>query len=454
MCCPHDRLSHIRAGGWIRRDPRFLKLVGRVQSLLEEAPETFDSHALGNVINGLAKLGHHPGEAFFERFKGACLWRGFERFKAQELANVLNGFAKFEHDPGEAFLRGFTEECLRRCFAGFIPQGLANTINALAKLEYHPGHAFLDELTGECLDQGFEHFDPQHLANTMNGLASFCHHPGEQMLANFVEELLRREFSGFNSQGLANTISAMVVLNFKPSDECLMGFLKACKARAVLAVHPSGSKSDDFSLKAISSFVLSLSALEALDRPGADELFEALDPLTEALLAKAGEKDQESAGLVRNVKYALLGHERSSPGLQKLCGAVKRAWRGPEVPQPPTKPRPSRLQQDVARVFKIMGWQVTEEERVAGKLLSVDVLLGGPGGVAVEVDGPSHFFSNRPNEPTGNTKVKRRRLRGMVERGELRGFIRVEYHDWDKAKTDEDKAALLRGWLRAEGLEL
>jgi hypothetical protein len=84
----------------------------------------------------------------------------------------------------------------------------------------------------------------------------------------------------------------------------------------------------------------------------------------------------------------------------------------------------------------------------------VDLLVGGPGGVAVEVDGPFHFFTNRLNEPTGATEVKRRLLEGAVKRGELRGFVWVGYQEWNKAETDKDKAALLRRLLREAGLEL
>jgi hypothetical protein len=111
VCCRHGSLSHIRAGGWIRRDPRFLKLVRRLQSLLKEAPDTFKPQELANAINGLAKLGHHPGKVFMERFTDECLRRDFKDFNAHDLANVTNGLAKLEYDPGEAFLKGFTDKC-------------------------------------------------------------------------------------------------------------------------------------------------------------------------------------------------------------------------------------------------------------------------------------------------------------------------------------------------------
>jgi hypothetical protein len=45
--------------------------------------------------------------------------------------------------------------------------------------------------------------------------------------------------------------------------------------------------------------------------------------------------------------------------------------------------------------------------------------------VGVEVDGPSHFFVNRPQEAMGQTLLKRRLLDRAVERGELQGWVSV-----------------------------
>jgi hypothetical protein len=443
----------MRGGYRIRGDPRFLKLVRRVQSLLEAAPANFKPQAFSNIINGLANIGHHPGEALLSGITGECLRGRFRDFTPQGLGTIINGFAKLGQHPGNAFLECFTEKCRERDFENFEPQNFANIINGLAKFEPSAGEAFLDAFTEKCLGGDLKGFSSQGLANILNGLASFRHHPGREILAKVDEELLRREFAGFNPQELANTISAMVALSYRPSDKCLLSFLKACRVRTGTSLQPGGKRSDEFILRDISSLLLSLSALEALDRPDSDELFGALVPFTEVLLIKAGKEDEEAADFVRDVKCALLGHERSSPGLQVLCGAVKRAWRGPEVPPPTMEAKPSRLQQHVTRAFKGMGLEVHEEVWVWGGLVSVDAVLGGERGVAVEVDGPSHFFTNRPNEPTGNTEVKRRRLRGMVERGELKGFICVEYQEWNKAETDEDKAALLRRLLREAGLE-
>jgi hypothetical protein len=492
----------------VRKDARFLALVRRLESLLEEASATFEGRHLSHVLNGLANLEHHPGEGFMKKLTKECERRDFGDFNSQNLANTLNGLAKFEYHPGKAFMGSFTRVCLRRDFRDFNSQNFANTINGLAKLKYdpgthflerftraclrtdiktfnsqglanvingfgsfghHPGKAFMERFTGELLDRNLGDFTRQGLTNVMNGFANVRHHPGEQMLLKFQEELLRREFAGFNPQDSANLISAMAVLVHRPSDACLSSFLKACKVCARVALQRRGKQSDAVILKHVSSLLWSLRALKALERPDSDELFEALAPLTEALLiAEAAkhrtEKDVATkrraeavaTDFVTALEYALLGHPRSSPGLQKLCGAVKRTWWGPEVPPPLMKADPSRWQREVTREFRRLGLglEVREEVWVGGGRVSVDILVGGEGGVAVEVDGPTHFFRNRPSEPTGATSLKHELLQGLVDAGELKGFISVGYREWGEAKKKGQQAELLRRLLREAGLKI
>jgi hypothetical protein len=45
-------------------------------------------------VLGLAKLGHHPGEAFMELLVDACVARRLRDFNAQNLANTINGEAR------------------------------------------------------------------------------------------------------------------------------------------------------------------------------------------------------------------------------------------------------------------------------------------------------------------------------------------------------------------------
>jgi hypothetical protein len=81
----------------------------------------------------------------------------------------------------------------------------------------------------------------------------------------------------------------------------------------------------------------------------------------------------------------------------------------------------------VYRALKAKGYRVVMEVTMGGGIVSVDmvVLLEGGRKVVVEVDGPLHFFVNRPEEPTGYTKLKRRLLDVLKAHGELQGWVSV-----------------------------
>jgi hypothetical protein len=74
--------------------------------------------------------------------------------------------------------------------------------------------------------------------------------------------------------------------------------------------------------------------------------------------------------------------------------------------------------------------------------------------IAVEVDGPSHFFSNLKQEPTGTTVFKRRLLDLAVQRGEVGGWVSVPYWEWKLRKTKRARQELLQQLLEAEKMEI
>jgi hypothetical protein len=112
---------------------------------------------------------------------GAVQRDGFERLDPQSLSNTLNALAKLNHHPGEAWLQELVEECLRTDFAMFDSQALAITLNGLTRLGHHPGDAFLERLKVAALAKLLT-FTPQHLANTLNGFARLDWNPGNLWL--------------------------------------------------------------------------------------------------------------------------------------------------------------------------------------------------------------------------------------------------------------------------------
>jgi hypothetical protein len=107
-----------------------------------------------------------------------------------------------------------------------------------------------------------------------------------------------------------------------------------------------------------------------------------------------------------------------------------------------------------------LGLRVEEEKVVGAGAISVDALIQAPEGsglapVAVEADGPHHFFSNDKQVPTGTTALKRRLLDLAVQRGELSGWVSVPYWAWHARRTEPlQKQLLLRELLQGKGVDV
>ena len=128
-----------------------------------------------------------------------------------------------------------------------------------------------------------------------------------------------------------------------------------------------------------------------------------------------------------------------------LAAAAGDAWLAQRRP-----PVVSWYQRDVASILAYMGEKHEEEAVCAG--YRVDLLIPSPvgidddahraaasGGVAVEVDGPSHFARNDASVALGQTRLKHRQLRGL-------GFavLSVAVADWEFMESSEEKVEYLR----------
>ena len=108
--------------------------------------------------------------------------------------------------------------------------------------------------------------------------------------------------------------------------------------------------------------------------------------------------------------------------------------------------RPSQLQRDVVASLLALGLAPQEEVRTPqGYSLDAVVSHGGRE-VAVEVDGPSHFFGRTP---TGRTVLKRRQLRAAGW-----ALLPVPYWEWDALRGKAGKQKYLCGKLELGGARL
>jgi hypothetical protein len=104
-----------------------------------------------------------------------------------------------------------------------------------------------------------------------------------------------------------------------------------------------------------------------------------------------------------------------------------------------------------------LGFEVLDEQVIGDGAISVDALIvppkgSGLGRIAAEVDGPSHFFANRPDEPTGATLFKRRLLDVAVRRGELESWVSVSVRR--TGVSEPERRALLCSLLEGRGVDV
>ena len=133
--------------------------------------------------------------------------------------------------------------------------------------------------------------------------------------------------------------------------------------------------------------------------------------------------------------------------------------------------RPSRLQTDVETTLRSNGAFFAREWEDG--VVTVDIALhprpvseGSEGGkkegtvrqpVALEVDGPSHFFVNHPQRPTGDTKIKHQALRLSQQ---WSAVISLPHFEWPRArmggkqkKPQQQQLACLKRKVAQTGLE-
>ena len=150
-----------------------------------------------------------------------------------------------------------------------------------------------------------------------------------------------------------------------------------------------------------------------------------LNQINQAIVAVQSEGGAEALGL--------------RPAPDSLAAAAESAWMAQRRP-----PVVSWYQRDVASILSYMG-EKHEEEAVCGGY-RVDLLVPNPvgvpqqsGGIAIEVDGPSHFARNNPELALGQTRLKHRQLRHLGM-----SVVSVSVAEWEYLESAEEKVEYLR----------
>lgn len=99
----------------------------------------------------------------------------------------------------------------------------------------------------------------------------------------------------------------------------------------------------------------------------------------------------------------------------------------------------SSYQKDIGRCLTSLGFSPVSEDTSLG--VSLDIYLPDQG-LAIEVDGPTHFCRNT-KQPLGHTAFKRRLLRALGVK-----LLPVSYEEWDSLLSKEDRRRFLQVALK------
>jgi hypothetical protein len=394
----------------------------------ERGLKDFKPQEISNVANAFAALGRSPGNALLACMGRASMQLGWRHFGPQEMTVLLNALAKFRSNPGKKMLNDVARECVQRTVRSFDAQAMSIMINAYAVFDHYPGEALLDMICSECTERACSGFKAQDVANLLHGMASLRHHPGKALLDKSVSRCVAMRFEGFNAQNLSNILYAYARLGYKPSEAFLRGFIGRCRVL----------RWEAFEVLHLTQVFWASMALQV---PMDEGLLQAIVGMITAFRAGAngGRKNldpEEMLALCRAVKQwiSLTGGGQLA-GLSEETEAV---WQ--QQKHLAEEPRPSGTQQALCEALRKKGYKVLEEQMMWGGTLSLDmiVLPAGDRRVVVEVDGPSHFFVNRPQEPMGHTRLKRRQLDKAKERGELQGWVWVPDSSDESLKRVEE----------------
>lgn len=415
-------------------------------------PSSFAPQAFSNLIHGFAKWGAHPGRPLLALVTRECSRRSLTPFSPQDLVNILHGFERLNAPLPPKLLHRVAAECVERGLVGFTPLDVANllhvfdsrgvaldqafldtvaahglacglegfssaqlaeTAQALAQLQHPPSEALLDLLCKACAgQQPFPRLEPLHITQILDALARLRHHLGEGRQGRILEILKEQRFADLDQPQLLTLIQAMARLQCTPNKRWMSAFLAHCGKDGW----------DRFATSDLAGILWAAVVLRAHVRRS---LAEALAARLEAA-EQEGDQEETLLHTCTTVRQALsLLDARHCEGLQRLTKAIEgMGTKGKGGPDGQTK---AELPTGLVESLRASYGAVETGVWVVEGLLWLDVVITLPCGakVGVGVDGPTHFFSNRPELPMGDALIRWRLLDKAVELGVLQGWVSV-----------------------------
>ena len=341
--------------------------LGVLLDMTSHAIDEFRPAHLAHALRSIAILGLSPGERLLQRFY-AAISGALPDFKPSSARSLLWASAKLGHRPGAKALHSLSRTAASNQ-KGLNPRQLSILLWSFATLSYHPGTTTLARVMANAAMEARDH-DPRPLSRILWALARLGHHPGNRVLNHLARRFL--------------------------SDPAVIAPGQLSTALWSLAVLAAFGGAPDISLLR--------------------EFADLVDRHREEL-------DQEDARRVFQAHLLLEMRPGGSPlaACEELLRMAKGIWLS-NVAEATQYRRPSSLESKVATSLDRLGERYQSEHLTEDGCFSIDFGITDPeGGIALEVDGPTHQMATvagnqAPNGPTlaRNTLLAARGWRVVV----------------------------------------
>ena len=416
--------------GWnASQDTRIMDLEETTLRLLE----TFEVQNLSNFVWACAVLKYSPRHDLLSLAMDSMEAK-VDEFYPQALTNTLWAVAVMKHPRAKHLAALLAPQILTHLpepdqelqqvesVKGgiFSTQTVSNALWTLASMGVHPGYELLDRLA-IFITKGAETFKAQELSNSVWAYGQFAHHPGEAALCAFEqslrERLERRE--EFATQALSNSCIGLSLFGGSESGGLCRLFNEA---------NPSLFRLSEGNSQDISNITWSIAAGGAFE----SKLYKA----AVRELFRRDAKDFQHEGLKMLYHARLMQHDFDPD--RKLVDVVfpdyvselgHRAWL-----EQNKKTQVSTFQERVIETVRKLGYEPTMEQMTEDGLMSIDICIREKH-IAIECDGPSHFYTNLTETTNHKTMLRNKALA-------LRGWkvVAVPYYEWALEWSSGDAA--------------
>ncbi|PNW72726.1 hypothetical protein CHLRE_15g638950v5 [Chlamydomonas reinhardtii] len=369
-------------------------------------------------------------------------------FIPRHLSNILLALEglQLRGKQSELLASAVAAEGVRRGFAGFNPQDLSNSAWALAKMGYGAGatpqameqsHWYAAAVAAAQRPGVMAGAKPQDWANLLYALALVRHQPPPTLLDAGAAAAMQ----GGNAQECSNTLWALALLQLRHAG------LEAAVCGRLGELLRQGPES--LIAQELCNSLWALAVLAGGGGPASP----AAAAMAPALAREAARRREgfQTEGLLQlwQAQHELGGEVAEALARSPdLLAAIEAAVAAVQA----TGSTTSSLQEQVAEALQRLLQKgrlpivsVRTEVVVEGVLGRVDIVADWSDGrrVAIEVDGPDHFLTNRKDDPSavnGSTALRNRQLQRALGEG---GLVCVPFWEWYGLRTPSAQEAYL-----------